>query len=122
MILTRVEPSTPLFRAHRPQWASQPLSGAGAALKGGRLNRPGVHALYLSLTPEGALAEYRQDDPLMPPCTIATYQASLTSVVDFRGGYDPTHWEPLWQDLTCNRLWVHDPGHLLPKDQASWEG
>lgn len=102
MILTRIDPSLNLYRAHRPQWASQPLSGAGAALIGGRLNRPGVHALYLSLSAEAALTEYRQEDPLMPPCTVVGYQADLASVVDFSAGYDPGLWDPLWQELTCN--------------------
>jgi RES domain-containing protein len=102
MIVTTIEPSQILYRAHAPQWASQPLSGAGAATAGGRLNRPGVHALYLSLTTDGAIAEYTQDEPLMPPCTVAAYRAHLSSVVDFRAGYSPADWEPIWQDLTCN--------------------
>jgi RES domain-containing protein len=102
MIVTTIDPSVALYRAHTPQWASQPLSGAGAAKKGGRLNRPGVHALYLSLTTEGAIAEYTQDEPLMPPCTLVAYRAQLSSVVDFGSGYDPASWDPLWQELTCN--------------------
>ena len=102
MIFTRIDSSLALYRAHNPQWASQPLSGAGAALKGGRLNRLGVHALYLSLSVEGAIAEYQQGDPLMPPCTVVSYHAELASVVDFRAGYDPAQWGPLWQELTCN--------------------
>jgi len=31
-----------------PKWAFLPTSGAGAAIDGGRFNRPGVEALYLS--------------------------------------------------------------------------
>jgi RES domain-containing protein len=38
------------FRAHDPNWAWSPLSGAGAALKGRRFNWPGLEALYLSLS------------------------------------------------------------------------
>ena len=49
MILHDLPPGTTLFRAHTPQWASRPTSGAGAAAKGGRFNREGIEALYLSL-------------------------------------------------------------------------
>ena len=38
------------FRAHDPNWSWSPLSGAGAALKGRRLNWPGLDTLYLSLS------------------------------------------------------------------------
>nr|WP_268238075.1 RES domain-containing protein [Caballeronia grimmiae] len=49
MILTDLPKGTTLYRAHTPRWAARPMSGAGAALKGGRFNREGVEALYLSL-------------------------------------------------------------------------
>jgi RES domain-containing protein len=47
------------YRAHTPRWASEPLSGAGAARQGGRPNRAGVHALYLATSQETAIAEYQ---------------------------------------------------------------
>lgn len=102
MIVTSIDESFSLYRAHTPKWASEPLSGAGAALHGGRLNRPGMHALYLSTTQAAALAEYQQDEPMMPPCMLVAYRASITSVVDFRNGFAPGIWDPLWQDLGCN--------------------
>ena len=102
MILSSLDGSEPFYRAHTPQWASQPLSGAGAALHGGRLNRRGTHALYLSSSVDTALAEYQQLSSLMPPCTLVTYRVVLQRVVDFRAGYDPRHWSPLWQELSCN--------------------
>ncbi|MFB9869143.1 RES domain-containing protein [Vreelandella sulfidaeris] len=37
------------YRVHVPRWAFSPTSGAGAREHGGRLNRVGVDALYLSL-------------------------------------------------------------------------
>ncbi|WP_276840666.1 RES domain-containing protein [Herbaspirillum huttiense] len=46
MILTSLE--TVAYRVHVPRWSFDPVSGAGAARFGGRLNRPGVPALYLS--------------------------------------------------------------------------
>ena len=38
----------------------------------------------------------------MPPLTLAAYQVRLGSVVDFRAGFDPSVWPPLWQELNCN--------------------
>lgn len=102
MIVTSLDGSTLFYRAHTPEWASQPLSGAGAAKQGGRLNRPGVHALYLANSSEVAIAEYQQLSPIMPPCTVATYHVVLGAVVDFRGGFVPNEWSPLWQELYCN--------------------
>ncbi len=102
MIVTRLDGTALFYRAHTPEWASQPSSGAGAARKGGRLNRPGVHALYLADSITTAIAEYQQRDPLMPPCTLVAYRVALGRVVDFRGGYSPEHWSPLWQELYCN--------------------
>lgn len=49
------------FRVLTPRFAHQPLSGAGAGIKGGRFNRPGQEALYLSADPHTAYAEYTQN-------------------------------------------------------------
>lgn len=102
MIAGSVDESQTFYRAHTPEWASQPLSGAGAARNGGRLNRPGTHALYLSTSADTAIAEYRQGGPLMPPLTLVAYRARLSSVADFSRGYEPGRWDPLWQELSCN--------------------
>jgi RES domain-containing protein len=42
------------YRFNTPKWAYQPTSGAGAARHGGRLNRPGIDALYFSKEVETA--------------------------------------------------------------------
>lgn len=102
MIATALDGSQVFYRAHTPEWASHPLSGAGAAKQGGRLNRQGIHALYLADSAETAIAEYQQLSPIMPPCTLVAYAVTVGSIVDFRGGYTPEHWSPLWQDLYCN--------------------
>lgn len=39
------------YRMHAARWAVMPTSGAGAAKHGGRFNRPGVSALYVSDEP-----------------------------------------------------------------------
>lgn len=101
MIETSLTDGALFYRAHTPQWASQPLSGAGAAQRGGRFNRPGVHALYLADSTETALAEYQQLDSLLPPCTLVTYGVTLQRVVDFRDGFASDQWSPLWQEWSC---------------------
>ena len=62
MILTDLPKGTTLYRAHTPRWADRPMSGAGAALKGGRFNREGVEALYLSLEELTALRSWFKRD------------------------------------------------------------
>jgi RES domain-containing protein len=76
MILTQLPAGTVLYRAHTPRWASRPASGAGAAAKGGRFNREGIEALYLSLEELTALREYQQTSPFLPPCTVCSYTVS----------------------------------------------
>lgn len=106
----------PAYRVHVPRWAWAPTSGAGAAEYGGRLNRPGVPALYLALETTTALEEYRQLSALMPPGLLVSYKLHVSRVVDFSGGYTQT-WDPLWQELTCDwrRLWFNE--HIEP---PSW--
>ena len=67
MILHDLPPGTTLIRAHTPQWASRSTRGAGAATRGGRFNREGIEALYLSLEVVTALREYPQTAPFLPP-------------------------------------------------------
>ncbi len=82
MILHHLPSGSMLFRAHTPQWASRPASGAGAASKGGRFNRPGVGALYLSLDELTALREYQQTSPFLPrpaPCARIPRRCAIWS-------------------------------------------
>ncbi|PKP94140.1 MAG: RES protein [Alphaproteobacteria bacterium HGW-Alphaproteobacteria-16] len=95
-----------LYRAHTPQWASRPLSGAGAAAKGGRFNREGVEALYLSFDEVTALREYQQTSPFLPPCTMVSYTATLMRLVDLRQLHRGPPWDDLWHD------WREDWRHL----------
>lgn len=90
------------YRMHTPRWAHRPTSGAGAALYGGRLNRKGVEALYLSVEYETAIEEYRQVSSLLPPGTLVSYDVESAGVADFRQGYDAAgSWEPIWKDFYC---------------------
>ena len=99
MILTTLDAVA--YRVHNPKWAFAPVSGAGAAKHGGRANRPGINALYLSLELETALAEYRQLDALLPPALMVSYRVKVEPVVDFRGGYTNA-WDALWHDFYCD--------------------
>ena len=172
MILDALGPVT-AWRMHTPRWAVAPASGAGAAAHGGRANRPGTPALYLSLDAHTAIREYQQLSLLMPPGTLVTYIVQIAPAVDYRGGFDAVHWSQPWADFHCDwrelwfdrrleppswraadetlaasakgivfgsavapggvnlvvytqslapgdRLDVHDPGGLLPKNQDSW--
>ena len=94
------DPSTPMNRLERvvsrdtalaarmltvatsPAYAGTPLSGMGAARRGGRFNRPGQEALYLALDEATALAEYKQDNPWLPPGTICTFFVQGLRVTD----------------------------------------
>lgn len=102
MILTSIGPDAQFHRAFTPRWAHAPESGAGAALAGGRFNRPGVQARYLAATPETALAEYQGESPLLSPATLVTFLVTAKNVVDFSGGYDPVHWTPIWAEAYGN--------------------
>lgn len=100
-----------------PRWAHKPLSGEGAAEKGGRANRQGVEALYLSLDPQTALKEYQQLSRLMPPGTLVAYELDVSDLVDFREGYEAKTWSPLWEDFNCD--W-RELSQTLGVEPPSW--
>lgn len=87
------------YRVIVPSYAGKPLSGMGAARQGGRFNRPGQEALYLSLDEGTALDEYKQDNPWLPPGTICTFFADGLRVADISAGFDPARWSALWSDF-----------------------
>lgn len=89
-------------RVHAPRWAHLPLSGMGPARRGGRFNRPQQEALYLAHDELTALAEYRQDNPWLPPGTICSYRVDDLRVADLSAGYSPEHWSPQWVDHDCD--------------------
>lgn len=97
MICTQLDRPISLTRVNTPQWAFAPRSGAGAAKAGGRFNRPGLHALYLSLGAPTALAEYKQTSRYLPPGTICTYLVTLPPLVDLRRLGEGS-WDSLWND------------------------
>lgn len=84
-------------RVH-PTLGGEPLSGAGAARSGGRFNRFGQPALYLSLHLDTAAAEYAQAAPFLPPFTLVSYRADLPALADVR--LLDASWDALWADWT----------------------
>lgn len=101
MKIPRVGPEEIFHRYLTPKWAFLPTSGAGAAIDGGRFNRPGVEALYLSRSAQTALDEYVQGASITPPATLAAYKITLAEVADISQGYDPDVWEDAWQEWNC---------------------
>jgi len=75
--VTRVGSDEIFHRYLTPKWAFLPTSGAGAAIDGGRFNRPGVEALYLSRSTQTALDEHKQGPSIVPPATLAAYKVML---------------------------------------------
>lgn len=69
------------WRILSPRWSSDPLSGAGAARHGGRWNRSGQSALYLSREVETAFAEYQQEIGTRPG-TFVAYDVAGARVYD----------------------------------------
>jgi RES domain-containing protein len=116
--LVRLGPGAVFHRFLTPKWSHLPLSGAGAAQNGGRFNRPGVEALYLSLEPETALAELRQGSSIAPPATLVAYHIDLEQVADLSAGFDPKHWDPAWTDWACDWRAI---ARLDRKDPPSWQ-
>ena len=114
MILTDLH--SVAYRVHDPKWAFTPASGAGAGRHGGRANRPGINAIYLSLELETALVEYQQTDALLEPALMVSYKIDVDSVVDFRAGFSSA-WDPLWQDFYCDWRRMHFNDGMEP---PSW--
>jgi len=73
------------YRAHDPCWSRAPLSGAGAAAKGGRLDAVGVPALYLALSVESMLLEMGHGfGHRFGKLTTCSYEIDADDVMDLR--------------------------------------
>ncbi|MGZ8363202.1 MAG: RES family NAD+ phosphorylase [Caulobacteraceae bacterium] len=79
------------WRVLSPKWAHDPLSGSGAARNGGRWNRRGVPALYMSEHLETAIAEYQQELGVRPG-TFVAYEVTCGQIIDLT---DPAIMEEL---------------------------
>ena len=71
------------YRAHNPAWSFAPLSGAGAAVHGGRFNPKGIPALYLGTTIMTAVREANRGLAFkIDPCVLCSYEVDCEEVVD----------------------------------------
>jgi len=70
-----------LYRAIHPRSDREPMTGRWSAKHGGRFNRRGREALYLSLSPLTSVKEVMRDGRFQPTL-ILTLQATLDAVVD----------------------------------------
>lgn len=92
------------WRMLAPKWAHDPLSGAGAAVRGGRFNPPGVGALYMSEEFATAVAEYEQDLGIRPG-TLCAYDVKSERIADLA---DPRTLEAVGVDAAVLRSpWQH---------------
>lgn len=119
MITTALAPGTRAYRATLPRWSVDPASGAGAARRGGRFNRPRVEAVYLSFDPNTALLEYRQVSPLLRPVTICEFLVAAQRVVDLNQFLaDPSGWDSLWAEWNID--WRRE-AFVLHRDPPTWD-
>jgi RES domain-containing protein len=109
------------YRAHDPKWSFLPLSGAGAALRGGRFNPRGVEALYLSVSVTTALLEANQGFAFkVQPYVICAYDVDCADVADLTTeagrsahGADPAEMACAWfSDISRGR---EPPSWLIAK-------
>ena len=83
-------------------------------MQGGRFNREGVEALYLSLEDLTALREYQQTSPFLPPCTMCSYTVALRSLVDLRHLHPGAPWDELWHDWREDWRYLKLELHIEP--------
>jgi len=103
------------YRAHNPRWAWSPLSGEGARLHGGRFNRAGDAALYLSLETETAICEASQGFAArFPPLTLITYDVDCEDIVDLNDDAERARRGIEMADLSCPWLALLLDGKVVP--------
>ncbi|QGM47205.1 RES family NAD+ phosphorylase [Methylocystis heyeri] len=95
------------YRAHDPRWSFQPLSGAGAAMRGARFNPKGAPALYLALTIMTAVKEINQGFAhKIEPCVLCSYDVDCEDVLDLRSEEDRKAASASLEDMAC--AWFSD--------------
>lgn len=115
-----------VWRVLAPRWAQAPLSGNGAAVNGGRFNRPGVAAFYTSFDLMTAIVEYQQEFGARPG-TFCPYDASIRPIVDLTDGKLLSTLKITTADLNCpwkEIAWVknQDPPTWLLADRLIGDG
>lgn len=105
------------YRGHDPQWSFSPISGDGAAATGGRYNRKGEPALYLSLDVMTSIAECTQGLlGRLPPLTMCEYDVDCEPIADLTTLEARLKLQVAWEDMACP--WLQ---HMRNQEQApSW--
>src|SRR5437763_15264850 len=90
------------FRAHDPNWAWSPLSGAGAALKGRRFNWRGLATLYLSHDFTTVFREVSGGFAhRLTPYVLCSYDVDCEDIADLRTDHDRAALGLELGDLAC---------------------
>jgi RES domain-containing protein len=112
--------ATRAWRAHDPRWSFDPVSGTGAAIRGGRFNAKGTSALYLSLDPITALAECTQGfSQRMLPLTLCEYDVDVEAVADLSGDSGCAALDIDPADLACPWLLQQLSGKPVPSQRLA---
>lgn len=91
------------YRAHDPAWAFSPLSGDGAAIYGARFNPAKIPALYLALSPVGALNEVSQGlAGRIAPVTLCEYEIDCEDIVDLLDAAERKRRSISEADMACD--------------------
>jgi RES domain-containing protein len=105
------------YRAHDPRWSFKPISGDGAAIRGGRFNPKGVPALYLALDLVTAIKEINQGlAHRIDPCVLCSYDVDCENIVDLGSAEGRTSAGIRLEDMTCG--WMNFLS--LGKRPPSW--
>lgn len=105
------------FRAHDPNWAWTPLSGAGAALKGRRFNWPGLETLYLSLSFNTVFREVSGGFAhRLTPYVLCSYDIDCEDIADLRADAGRAALGVRLADLAC--AW--GDALIAGREPASW--
>jgi RES domain-containing protein len=104
-----------VYRAHDPRWAFSPLSGAGAAINGGRFNAKGIAALYSSLAVETLFKEVAQGLPRkLDPLTICSYEVDCDDIADLTTEAGRAEHAVTLADLACPWKLFEGTGKPVP--------
>ncbi len=105
------------YRGHDPAWSFSPISGAGAALTGGRFNPKGEPTLYLSLDIMTSFGECTQGlRNRLQPLTMCEYDVDCEGVADLRNDATRAVHGVAWDEISC--AWLDF--ELDRKEAPSW--
>ena len=109
------------FRVLKPRYAHEPLSGRGAELTGGRFNRPGRPAFYLSADPLTAYAEYTASG-YDKPGLMCSYDVDACPIADLTNEAQRAEIGVSYEDLGRTWIDVNDPPTHLIADRLIADG